>query len=101
MELQKYNPVTLYKSQGESAISDSNKFVQLNITPAKYLNYIINIERKFKQLYKDLLDNEKISKDEYDKICTKGSRPSCFMAIQKSINQLLITCQNFDQFYLL
>ena len=56
-------------------ISDSNKFVQLNITPDKYLNYIINVEKKFKQLFKDLLDNDKISKDEYDKICPKGSRP--------------------------
>ena len=25
-------------------ISDSNKFVQLNITPDKYRNYIINVE---------------------------------------------------------
>ena len=57
------------------SISDSNKFVQLNITPYKYLNYIINVEEKFKQLFKDLLDNDKISKDEYDKICPKGSRP--------------------------
>ena len=31
------------------AISDFNKFIQLNITPAKYLNYIINVEKKFKQ----------------------------------------------------
>ena len=57
------------------AISDSNKFVQLNITPDKYLNYIINVEKKFKQLFKDLLDDDKISKDEYDKICPKVSRP--------------------------
>ena len=57
------------------AISDSNKFVQLNITPDKYLNYIINFEKKFKHLFKDLLDDDKISKDEYDKICPKVSRP--------------------------
>ena len=57
------------------AISDSNKFVQLNITPDKYLNYIINVEKKFKQLFKDLLYNDKISTDEHDKICPKGSRP--------------------------
>ena len=57
------------------AISNSNKFIPLNITPDKYLNYIINIEKKFKQLSKDSLDNDKSSKDEYDKICPKGSRP--------------------------
>ena len=57
------------------AISDSNKFVHLNITPDKYLNYIINVEKKIQQLFKDILDNDKISKTEYDKICPKGSRP--------------------------
>ena len=56
-------------------MSDSNKFAQLNITPDKYLNCIINVEKKYKQLFKDLLDNDKISKDEYNKICPKGSRP--------------------------
>ena len=58
----------------KSAISDSNKSVKLNITPGKYLNYIINVEKDFKQPFKDLLDNDKISKDKYDKICPKGSR---------------------------
>ena len=46
---------------------------KLNIPPDKYLNYIINTEKKFKQLFKDLLDNDKINKYEYDKICPKGS----------------------------
>ena len=81
-------------------ISDSKKFVKLNITPDKYLNYIINAEKKFKQLFKDLLDNGKISKDEYDKICPKGSRPGILSGNPK-IHKLLITCQNFDQFCLL
>ena len=58
------------------SISDSNKFVQLNIRPDKYFNYIINVEKKFKQHFKDLLDNGKIIKDKYDKICLKGSRPA-------------------------
>ena len=45
----------------KSAISDSNKFVQLNIAPDKYLNYITNVEKKIKQLFKNLLDNDKIN----------------------------------------
>ena len=56
-------------------MSDLKKFVQLNITPDKYLNYIINVEKKFKQLFKDLPDNDKIRKDKYDKICLKSSSP--------------------------
>ena len=78
------------------AISDSNKFAQLNITTEKYLNYIIN--KKFKQLFKDLLDNDKIS---MIKFVPKVLEQEYFMAILKSINRLLITCQNFDQFCLL
>ena len=33
------------------------------------------LRKTFKQVFKDLLDNDKIGKDEYDKICPKGSRP--------------------------
>ena len=60
------------------AISDSNKLVRLNITPEKYLDYIINVEKNFKQFFKDLLNNDKISKDEYVKMCPKGYRPDVF-----------------------
>ena len=35
----------------------------------------MNVEEKIKELFKDLLDNDKISKDEYDKIFPKGSIP--------------------------
>ena len=47
------------------------------------VNYTINVEKKFKQLFKDLLDNDKISRDEYDKICPKGSRPGILYGIPK------------------
>ena len=67
----------------KGTISDSNKFFQLNITPDKYLNYIINVEKKFKQLFKDLLDNDKISRGEYDKICPNCSRPGILYGIAK------------------
>ena len=80
------------------AISDTNKFVQLNITPDKYLNYIINVEKQFKQIFKELLDKEKIS---MTKFVLKVLDKECFMAILKSINRLLRTYRNFDQFCLL
>ena len=50
-----------YIESVKRAISGSNKFVQLNITHHKYLNYIKNLEKKFKQFFKGLLDNDKIS----------------------------------------
>ena len=35
-----------YIEDVKRAISDSNKFVQLNITPGKYLHCIVNVEEK-------------------------------------------------------
>ena len=55
----------------------------------KYHSYIINVEKKFKQLFKDLLDNDKISKDEYGKICPKGSRPGVLYGNPK-IHKLVV-----------
>ena len=82
-------------------ISNSNKFVQLDITPEKYLSYIISVEKKFKKLFKDLLDNDKISKGEYDKICPKGSRPGTLYDSPKILKPVVDNFQNFDRLYLL
>ena len=80
------------------AISDSNKFVQLDTTPDKYLSYIINVEKKFTQLFKDLLDNEKISEDVYDIIFPKYSRPGILYGNSK-IHKLVV--KNLPQFQLI
>ena len=77
------------------AISDSNKFVQLDTTPDKYLSYIINVEKKFTQLFRDLLDNEKISEDVYDIIFPKYSRPGILYGNSK-IHKLVV--KNLPQF---
>ena len=39
------------------------------------MNYIVNAEKKFRNLFNNLYDNNKISKDELLKICPVGSRP--------------------------
>ena len=83
------------------ALSDSNKIFQLNITPGKYLTYIINIEKKFKHLFKDLREMTKLLKMSMIKFDLKVLDQEQFITILKFINQLLITCQNFGQFYLL
>ena len=76
-------------------MSDLNKFVQLNITPDKYLNYIINVEKKFKQLFKDLPDNDKIRKDKYDKIYLKSSRPRMRYGNPKIFKPIVDNLLNF------
>ena len=50
---------------------------------------MINVEKKLKQLFKDLLDNEKSSKDGYDKVCPKGSRPGILYGNPK-IHKLVV-----------
>ena len=49
-------------------ITDKEKYIE-------GVKHAISDSNKFKQLFKDLLDNDRISKDEYDKIFPKGSRP--------------------------
>ena len=59
----------------KNVISDSSKFIPLKIPPEDYINYIVNVEKKFRKLFNNLYDNNKISKDELLKICPVGSRP--------------------------
>ena len=56
-------------------ISDSSKFISLNIPPEDYINYIANVEKKFRKVFNNFYDNNKISKDDLLKICPVGSRP--------------------------
>ena len=82
----------IYKEKSEGvkrAVSDSNKFVQLIITSKKYLTYIRNAEEKFKQLFKNLIDNDEVTKDEYDKICPKGSRPG-ILSVNPKIHKPIV-----------
>ena len=58
----------------KNVISDSSKFIPLNIPPEDYINYIVNVEKKFRKLLNNLYDNNKISKDELLKISPVGSR---------------------------
>ena len=59
----------------KNVISDSSKFIDLNIPPEDYINYIVNVEKKFRKLFNNLYANNKTSKDELLKICPVGSRP--------------------------
>ena len=81
-----------YIESDKSAITDSNKFVQSNIALDKYLNYIINVEKRIKQLFKNLLDNDKLVKMSMIKFVLKVPDQEYFIPILKFINQLFTTC---------
>ena len=40
----------------KNVISDSSKFIPLNIPPEDYINYIVNVEKKFRKLFNNLYD---------------------------------------------
>jgi len=67
----------------KSVISDPSKFELTDIPPEKYLSHIINIETKFKKALKNLLDNNRINKSEYDKISPIGSKPGILYGLPK------------------
>ena len=52
----------------KNVISNSSRFIPLKIPPEDYINYIANVEKKFRKLF------NKISKDELLKICPICSR---------------------------
>ena len=59
----------------KNVIFDSSKFIPLNIPPENHINYILNVEKKFRKLFNNFYDSNKISKVELLKICLAGSRP--------------------------
>ena len=58
----------------KNVISDSSKFLLLKIPPGYYINYIVNVEKKFRKLFNNLRDSNKMGKDGFLKICPVGSR---------------------------
>ena len=63
---------TKYVEGIKSLLSDS-KFTQLPIDEDKQINYIINLKIKFKDHFKVLKNEEKISEKEFDSISPAGT----------------------------
>ena len=95
----------------KNVISDSSKFLLLKIPPGDYINYIVNVEKKFRKLFNNLHDSNKMGKDKFFKICPVGSRLGIlcgnpkvykpvadsmpkFRPILSAVNILNITLQN-------
>ena len=59
----------------KSLLPDNTKYIPLNIDQNKWLNYIVNVEKKLKEHFKTLEKDNKISEDEFKSICPIGTRP--------------------------
>ena len=83
----------------KSLLSDNTKFMPLNIDQSKWLNYIVNLEKKLKKYFKTLDRDNKISEDEFKSICPIGIRPGILYGQPKFHKLLLITFLSFDQLH--
>ena len=84
----------------KNVISNCSKFIPLNISPENYINYIVNVVKKFRKLFNNLYDNNKISKDEFLKICSVGSGTGILYG-NPTFHNMLIICLYLGQFLLL
>ena len=57
----------------KSLHSYNPKFIQLNNDNSKWLNYIVNMQKKLKKHFETLENNKKISGDEFKSICPFGA----------------------------
>ena len=64
-----------YKTKIKNISSDSTKFKKLEFGDNKQLNFLINSEKKLKDIIKPLYKKECLTKKEYDSIYLTGSRP--------------------------
>ena len=62
----------------KSLLPDNSEFIQLSIDKSKWLNYIVNLEKKLKEHLKTLENNSKISKYEFKSIYPIGTRTGIF-----------------------
>ena len=67
----------------KSLLSDNTKFIPLNIDQNKWLNYIVNLEKKLKEHFKTLEKDNKISEDEFKSICPIGTCPGILYGLPK------------------
>ena len=66
-----------------SLLLDNSKFAEFNIDSSKWLNYIVNLEIKLKDHFKNLKKENKISNEELEKISPIGSRPGILYGLPK------------------
>ena len=77
-------------------LSENTKFIPLNIDQSKWLNYIVDLEKKLKEHFKILEKDYKISEDEFKSICPISTRPGILYG-QPKVQKTVIN--NIPQFW--
>ena len=90
---------TKYLEGIKSLFLDSSKFIQLPTDEDKLINYIVNLEKKLKDRFKVLKNEEKFQKQNLIVFAQLELCQGFYMIIVRYIKRSLTTLQNLDLFY--
>ena len=76
-------------------LSDSTKFKKLEINENKQLNFLINSEKKLKDITRALYQKECLTKQEYDSIYLTRSRRGILYSSAKVRKPIIDNCPSF------
>ena len=83
-----------YKTKIKNILSDSTIFKKLEFGDNK-LNFLINSEKKLKDIIKPLYQKECLTKKGYDSIYPTGSRPGILYGSAKVHKPIIDNCLSF------
>ena len=84
-----------YKTKKKAIISDRSKFVKLDIQKEKRLNFILNKEKRLREIIKPLYEKGCFTKSEFLKIFPTGSKPGILYGQAKVHKPLEDNCPSF------
>ena len=64
-------------------LQDTSKFQKLNIPEGKDVNYILNMEKKLKNSFRNKSNRNIINEATYKKLCPSGSQPGITFVLSK------------------
>ena len=84
-----------YKKKMKAIISDCSKFEKLGIQEEKHLNFILNKEKRLREIIKSLYQKGCFTKSEFLKICPTGSKPGILYGQAKVYKPVEDNCPSF------
>ena len=84
-----------YKEKMKAIISDRSKFEKLDIQEEKHLNFILNKEKRLREIIKPLYEKGCFTKSEFLKICPTGSKPGILYGQAKVHKPVEDNCPSF------
>ena len=84
-----------YKKKMKAIISDLSKFEKIDIQEEKHLNFILNKEKRLREIIKPLHEKGCFTKSEFLNICPTGSKPGILYRQAKVHKPVEDNCLSF------